>query len=131
MAKSNIIVGDFNPKHEQWGCTLPNKNGQELAQWLQINDLVVHNPGMTTSLRSKTPIDRIISNEQQLSVQCKPLAYNGSGHIPIMADFANIPTTKRNNSIPKVNWNLYTRTLTILSPEIHEFSQPAYKHLSD
>ena len=130
VSKSNIIVGDFNAKHKQWGCSLSNRKGRELEQWLQMNDLVVHNQGMTTSHRSKTTIDLIISNEQQFSVQCQPLAYNGSDHVPIMVDFANIPIIERNNSIPKVNWNLYTTILTILSPEIHDPPQSTYKHPS-
>ena len=131
MSKSNVIVGDFSAKHEQWGCSLRNKKGRELEQWLQMNDLAVHNQGMTTSLRSETTIDLIISNEQQFLVQCQPLAYKRSDHIPIMVDFANIPSIKRNNSIPKVNWNLYTAILTILGPEIHDPPQSVYKHPSD
>ncbi|CAF2250930.1 unnamed protein product [Rotaria magnacalcarata] len=40
--KSNIIVGDLNAKHEQWGCSLRNKKGRDLNQWLQMNNLVVY-----------------------------------------------------------------------------------------
>ncbi|CAF4442034.1 unnamed protein product [Rotaria sp. Silwood2] len=103
ISKSSIFVGDFNAKHEQWGCSLRNKKGRELEQWLRMNNLMVHNQGMTTSLRSKTTIDLIISTEHQFSVQCQPLAYNGSDHIPIMTEFANIPIINRNNPIPKIS----------------------------
>src|ERR1700722_15344391 len=35
ISKSNIIVGDFNAKHERWGCSMRNTKGRELHQWLR------------------------------------------------------------------------------------------------
>ncbi|CAF2101844.1 unnamed protein product, partial [Rotaria magnacalcarata] len=128
--KSNIIVGDLNAKHEQWGCSSRNKKGRDLNQWLQMNNLVVHNQGMTTSLRSETTIDLIISNEDQFSVQSQLLAHNGSDHLPIMVDFTDIPITEHSNTIPKVNWEIYTTILTILSPEIYNNTQYTNIHPS-
>ena len=83
-AKSNTIVGDFNAKHEQWRCSLRNRKGRELEQRVQMNDLAEYNQGMTTSFLSKTTNDLIISNEQQILVQCQRLAYNGNDRIPII-----------------------------------------------
>jgi hypothetical protein len=130
-SKFNIIAGDFNAKHEQWGCSTRNTKGRDLAEWLQENNMLVHNEGMTTSLRSKTTIDLIISTENHSSVQCQPLAYNGSDHFPIMVDFTDIPITLQDNTIPKVNWEIYTTILTILNPEIYVDSQTNYPNPSD
>ncbi|CAF4452678.1 unnamed protein product [Rotaria magnacalcarata] len=86
---------------------------------------------MTTSLRSETTIDLIISNEHQYSVQSQPLAHNGSDHFPILTEFTDITTTEQINTIPKVNWEIYTTILTILSPEIHNDTQSRITHPSD
>ncbi len=118
-SKFNIIAGDFNAKHEQRGCATCNKKGRDLAQWLQENNLQVHNGGMTTSLRSKTTIDLIIFTENHSSVQCQPLAYNVSDHFPIIVDFTDIPITLQDNTTPKLNWEIYTTILTIFNPEIY------------
>jgi len=76
---------------------------QRSRQWLQKNNLQVHNEGMTTSLRSKTTIDLIIFTENHSSVQCQPLAYNVSDHFPIIVDFTDIPITLQDNTTPNVN----------------------------
>ena len=73
---------------------------------------------MRTSLRSITTIDLIISTEQQHSVQCQPLPYNGSDHVPILAEFDNIKISNQQSEIvPKTNWTIYTMIATILSSE--------------
>ncbi|CAF5183870.1 unnamed protein product, partial [Rotaria magnacalcarata] len=82
---------------------------------------------MTTSLRSETTIDLIISNEHQYSVQSQPLAHNGSDHFPILTEFTDITTTEQINTIPKVNWESIQRFLPslvqkytmTLNPELH------------
>jgi len=128
ISKFNIIVGDFNAKHEHWGCSLRNTKGRELHQWLKTNNLTVHNQGMTTSLRSKTTIDLIISNEQHFSVQSQSLFYNGSDHYPIMVDFMDIPVVEQNNIVSKTNWQIYSVILTILYSEMHDYIQTTTLH---
>jgi endonuclease/exonuclease/phosphatase (EEP) superfamily protein YafD len=130
-SKFNIIAGDFNAKHEQWGCSTRNTKGRDLAEWLQENNMLVHNQGMTTSLRSKTTIDLIISTENHSSVQCQPLAYNGSDHLPIMVEFTDIPIAYQENIIPKVNWEIYSTILTILHTEIYDNCQTNYPNPSE
>jgi endonuclease/exonuclease/phosphatase (EEP) superfamily protein YafD len=86
----NIIMGDFNAKNYKWGCAQVNKKGRELESWLQSKTLHILNLGMTTSLRSKTTIDLIISIEQQCAVQYHKLPYNASDHVPVFTEFNNI-----------------------------------------
>jgi hypothetical protein len=121
-AQHNIIVGDFNAKNDDWGCPQTNKKGQELKTWLHSKKIHIHNQGMTTSLRSKSTIDLIISTEQQNTVQCQQLPYYGSDHIPILTEFSNIKINDQQQNTPKVNWDIYTSILTILNPEINHIN---------
>ena len=83
---------------------------------------------MTTSLRSKTTIDLIISTEQERSVQCQQLPYNGSDHFPILAEFNTININNPQQYIQKVNWNLYTSILSILNTELDHDRQQSNLH---
>ncbi|CAF3459734.1 unnamed protein product [Rotaria socialis] len=117
-SQANIVLGDFNAKNTTWGCTQTNQKGRELESWLKLNKLNIHNPAMITSLRSKTTIDLVISTVQEASVQCNQLPYNGSDHFPILAEFNDIILKHQQQYIQKINWNLYTIMLSILSSEI-------------
>jgi hypothetical protein len=49
-AKNIIIAGDFNAKHQDWGCPQVNTKGRELANWIIQNNLNVLNGGIRSSL---------------------------------------------------------------------------------
>ncbi len=101
MSKNIIIVGDFNAKHGRWKWHQVNKKGDELNNWLDENDLSVHNAGIRTSLRSNTTIDLIISTEPECNVQCQSLQYTSSDHYPILSEFNSIEFQNNNSYVPK------------------------------
>ena len=74
---------------------------------------------MMTSFRSKSTIDLVICTKDHSSMQCQPVAYNVSDHFPTMVDFNDTPIPAQNDTIPKVNWEIYTTIPTILSSEIY------------
>ncbi|CAF4326506.1 unnamed protein product [Rotaria sp. Silwood2] len=123
-----IIFGDFNAKHTQWGCSTINSKGDQLAQWINVHNLIIHNPNMPTSLRSPTTIDLIISNDQQGSVDCSLLPYNCSDHYPIFIAFSNILlTTNQQQLISKTYWNVFRAILSV----IHEHIEELYNDITD
>jgi hypothetical protein len=98
-------------------CSKVNEKGRLLEFWLQSKKLHILNPPMTTSLRSKTAIDLIIS------IECDRVPYNGSDHVPIFTEFNNIKINDQQQIIPKVNWDIYITIITILNPEIEHNNQ--------
>jgi hypothetical protein len=84
---------------------------------------------MTTSLRSKTTIDLIISTEHEYSADCQQLPYYGSDHLPILTEFSNINLTNQDHFISKTNWNLYRTILSVLGSEIKEINH--FNHVID
>ncbi|CAF3931915.1 unnamed protein product [Rotaria sp. Silwood1] len=85
-----ILLGDFNAKHIDWGCSTTNPKGAQLLKWINDNNLIIHNTNMSTSLRSSNIIDLIISNQQRDSIDCTSLPYTCSDHFPIFIEFSNI-----------------------------------------
>ena len=65
------------------------------------------------------------------NIESPMYSINGSDHFPIMVDFNDIPITAQNDTIPKVNWEMYTTILTILSSEIYSNGQFEYPNPSD
>ena len=73
---------------------------------------------MTTSLRSDTTIDLILSSEDEPAVQCQSLPYYESDHIPILAEFTDLQIEDQQRMISKIDWMVYTTILTVLYTEL-------------
>ena len=127
-SKDFILVGDFNAKHAEWGCPTQNQKGRDLEKWLKSHNMFVHNEGMRTSRRSMTTIDLIITPDNQFSINCQPLHYNGSDHVPIIIECNNITVTDQTFESPKINWTVYKTILTILEEEITDCFQAITNH---
>ncbi|CAF4446816.1 unnamed protein product [Rotaria sp. Silwood2] len=97
-----ILLGDFNAKHLDWGCSIINSKGDQLSKWINDKNLTVHNTNMRTSLRSSTIIDLVITNQQHESIDGKLLPYTCSDHFLIFIEFSNILfSCKYEQFIPK------------------------------
>ncbi|CAF2517251.1 unnamed protein product [Rotaria sp. Silwood2] len=58
-----ILLGDFNAKHIDWGCSTINSKGDQLSKSINDNNLTVHNTNIRTSLRSTAIINLVITNQ--------------------------------------------------------------------
>ncbi|CAF4996118.1 unnamed protein product [Rotaria sp. Silwood1] len=116
-----ILLGDFNAKHIDWGCSTTNPKGAQLLKWINDNNLIIHNTNMSTSLRSSNIIDLIISNQQRDSIDCTSLPYTCSDHFPIFIEFSNI--------LPQCKvtvWTIQNQLRSTLPPSIQILLK--YKH---
>ncbi|UYV79346.1 hypothetical protein LAZ67_17002248, partial [Cordylochernes scorpioides] len=116
LTDNTIIVGDFNAKHQLWGCSMPNPRGKILSNLFDDNAFMCLNDGNPThhsySYNTAQALD-ISFSSPDIFHKCKwkILKSIGSDHLPILIE---ISTKTKTSSIKekfwnfkKANWNLY------------------------
>lgn len=61
-----IIAGDVNAKSWGWGCPIQNRRGRIVAEWIEAENLVIHNVGNTPTFKRRAQesiIDITLSSE--------------------------------------------------------------------
>ncbi|UYV84660.1 hypothetical protein LAZ67_X003006 [Cordylochernes scorpioides] len=85
-----LILGDFNSKHQSWGCSLNNTEGSILSTFIDDNNLTIVSHGPTYISHSYgTPqtLDlTITSPSMQQFTKSSTLKSIGSDHLPLLTE---------------------------------------------
>lgn len=113
---SFILGGDFNAKHQQWGCRITNTKGRTLLKSVLHNNISVLSPGSPTywpTARTKLPdiLDIFLSRGiNSLNLNTRVLHDLSSDHSPVNLELSAspervIPPPKLNSE--SLNWDLF------------------------
>ena len=131
----HVILGDFNSKHQSWGCEVSNRAGIHLTKFISVNEHCVVTDKRPT--RIGRPGERV--SVIDLSVAPIPLSEKmkahtltdcyGSDHLPVVVEMeTTIPvaakTVKTNWN--KANWDMYREETDL---RLHADSHPSYESI--
>lgn len=142
-----IIMGDFNAHHTIWNCGNIDKNGENLLEAMENNDLYLVNGGTLSRIgeggTNDSNLDLIFCTEKVFSIiSCKQKKDTwGSDHFPIIAEIK----VKKENYIKKTNriskkktkWKIYEKEILkkefILDTENYQNKnlEGKYEYLAD
>lgn len=102
--KNIIIFGDFNAKHQEWGCTRSNSSGNRIKEWIENEGLNILHPSEPTSKKSKSIIDFAIAQDIN-GWNAETLDEGTSDHYPVIF-FSPLSATE-NGSFRATNWKIF------------------------
>ncbi|UYV84365.1 hypothetical protein LAZ67_X001944 [Cordylochernes scorpioides] len=102
-----LILGDFNSKHQSWGCSLNNTEGSILSTFIDDNNLTIVSHGPTYISHSYgTPqtLDlTMTSPSMQQFIKNSTLKSIGSDHLPLLTEIST--STSLPKSSQRLFWN--------------------------
>jgi hypothetical protein len=102
--KNIIIFGDFNAKHQEWGCGKNNTSGNHTKEWLENEGWNILYPLKPTSKKSKSIIDFAIGQDIN-GWNAETLDEGTSDHYPVIF-FSPLSATD-NGSFRATNWKIF------------------------
>ncbi|UYV61495.1 hypothetical protein LAZ67_1005060 [Cordylochernes scorpioides] len=122
-----LILGDFNSKHQSWGCSLNNTEGSILSTFIDDNNLTIVSHGPTYISHSYgTPqtLDlTITSPTMQQFIKNSTLKSIGSDHLPLLTEISTSTSLPKSSqrlfwNYKKASWNSFKTLLDSLLSKI-------------
>lgn len=119
-----FVAGDFNAKHQSYGCLATNRTGISLTRFLNSTSLPLslHVPTSPTHYSLFRDTDRADILDFGLSLNVTPppiidvLNDLSSDHLPVLFTFIPLQPTLRNPLKPHTNWRKYYSILSDTLP---------------
>ncbi|UYV62927.1 hypothetical protein LAZ67_2002536 [Cordylochernes scorpioides] len=135
-----LILGDFNSKHQSWGCSLNNTEGSILSTFIDDNNLTIVSHGPTYISHSygtpQTLDITITSPSMQQFIKNSTLKSIGSDHLPLLTEIStSLPKSSQRFfwNYKKASWNSFKTLLdSLLSkiPSNSSLEDRDYNHLA-
>ncbi|UYV63119.1 hypothetical protein LAZ67_2003187 [Cordylochernes scorpioides] len=122
-----LILGDFNSKHQSWGCSLNNTEGSILSTFIDDNNLTIVSNGPTYISHSygtpQTLYLTITSPSMQQFIKNSTLKSIGSDHLPLLTEIStstSLPKYSQRHfwNYKKASWNSFKTLLDSLLSKI-------------
>jgi len=123
FSKNNniILLGDFNSKHSNWGCTSTNSRGRKLQEFINSNSGVISAPPSPTYFpndlhRHPDILDIVLLKGISVNITQVVLPELDSDHNPvkiILSTYTNAHIPPRKKLINgKPNWCIFSNLIT-------------------
>ncbi|CAF1681552.1 unnamed protein product [Rotaria magnacalcarata] len=99
-----IIFGDFNAKHQEWGCEKNNPSGNRIKEWMENEGWNIIHPSKPTSKKSKSIIDFAIVQDNN-GWNAETLDEGTLDHYPVIF-FSPFAATE-DGSFRATNWKMF------------------------
>ncbi|UYV80888.1 hypothetical protein LAZ67_19002107 [Cordylochernes scorpioides] len=122
-----LILGDFNSKHQSWGCPLKNTEGSILSTFIDDNNLTIVSHGPTYISHSygtpQTLDITITSPSMQQFIKNNTLKSIGSDHLPLLTEISTSTSLPKSSqrlfwNYKKASWNSFETLLDSLLSKI-------------
>ncbi|KAG8238231.1 hypothetical protein J437_LFUL018189, partial [Ladona fulva] len=111
----NLFAGDWNSKHNAWGCKASNPNGNDLLKIINnlnadFHNITFHSPNQPTHTHNATSadlLDFLIATNYHHPISIQAIYDFDSDHLPLIFNLDHAPTSSPIRSTTKINWTKF------------------------